>query len=493
MKFFSSLFSRPQSPETQDPERLRVGTLVYTKASLLTLFVFLLWGDFCFNLMETVVPSVLPLKFNAIGAPNWALGLIVVTIPNLMAATINPLISFRSDRHRSKWGRRIPFLFGATPFLVVFLILLGYSGQIGHWLHRTLLVGRMEETNVVLVCLGVFMVGFQFFNLFITSVYYYLFNDVVPHAFLARFMALFRMVGGGAGAAYSYFGLKYANTHMQVIFLVAGLLYLLAFLMMCWKVKEGDYPPPAPYIGERQGIVGAIHTYASECFTHRFYWYLFLANSCFAMTWASGAYSLIYNTKYMGLDLGFLGKVGGICGIISMVLLYPAGILADRAHPLRVMLASVALLACLGPLGIAFAFFRPALSLETTTWIYLAFSAIGLPVGTLYSATELPTLMRLFPQARYGQFCSANALIRSLALIAGGLACGGFLDLVKRLNPDPNFCYRFLPVWNTFFYVATLACLILLYREWNRLGGMRNFVPPEETRPKEPVSVPAPL
>ena len=128
--------SNPYSPPEQDPHsdvhnpsRFKVGTLIYSKAGLITLFLFLLWGDFCFTLMETVVPSIMPLKLNAMGASNWALGLIVTTIPNLMNTAINPFISFRSDRFRSKWGRRIPFLAGATPFLVVFLILLGYAGS----------------------------------------------------------------------------------------------------------------------------------------------------------------------------------------------------------------------------------------------------------------------------------------------------------------------------------------------------------------------------
>lgn len=477
----ASLPSTPASPPSaaEDPHRFKVGTLVYTKASLITLFLFLLWGDFCFTLMEIVVPSILPLKFNEIGAPNWALGLIMVTIPSIMAAGINPWISFRSDRFRSKWGRRIPFLIGATPFLVFFLVVLGYADPIGRWVHASLLGGRFSEMTVMIVVIGVFMICFQFFNLFITSVYYYLFNDVVPHAFLARFMALFRVVGTGAGAGYNFFVLKYAKTHMQEIFLVAGLLYLVAFIMMCWKVREGGYPPPAPYVGEQKGFRGALRTYATECFTHRFYWYIFLANACIAMTWASGSYALIYQTQYLGLDFAFIGKVAGVSGVVSIILLYPAGILADRAHPLRVLLIATILQAFVGPFSIIFAMSKPTLAAEIVPWIYLGLTVIGLPIHTLYNAAELPTLMKLFPMDRYGQFCSANALVRSCALIVGGIACGTFLDLAKKLHPSPEYCYRFLPVWNVSFQIASAVFTFLLYREWKRLGGKENFKSPE--------------
>jgi len=466
-------------PDTDGPALFSVGTLTYNKAGLITLFLFLLWGDFCFQLMELVVNNILPLKVNSFHAPNWILGLIVTTIPNLMSAVINPIISFRSDRLRSKWGRRIPFLFGATPFLVIFLVLLGYVEPIGRWVHAGILGGRFSETTVLLSLAGVLIVCFQFFNLFITSVYYYLFNDVVPGALLARFMALFKMVGGAAGAGYNFFVLKYANTHMQEIFLVAGMLYLIAFVLMCWKVKEGEYPPPPAYVGNKGGVIAAIKTYGAECFTHRFYWLFFVANTCVAMTWATQIYGLIYGTKYMGFDLALIGKVGGICGIIGLPLLYPAGIIADRFHPLRVLVVGIFAQVFLGTLGLVFAFTRPLLDLHTAIAIWIGLSAIGLPLGTLYNASELPTLMKLFPRERFGQFCSANAMVRSIALIFAGTACGTFLDLAKRLNPNPDYCYRFLSVWNLFFNSSAAIFFFLLYREWKRLGGMQGFVPPQ--------------
>lgn len=481
-----------QDPEAdpRNPGHFKVGTLSYTKAGLITVFLYLLWGDFCFTLMETVVPSILPLKLNAIGAPNWLLGLIVTTVPNLMSMVFHPFVSVRSDRLRCKWGRRIPFLAGATPFLVLFLILLGYSGHISQWLQGAGLGGQGANTHLLLILISLFMIGFTFFNIFIGSIYYYLFNDVVPHAFLSRFMALFRVVGGGAGVIYNWFILKHALTYMHLIFLGAGLLYLVAFSIMCWKVKEGEYPPPEPYTGDGAGFKAALRTYFTECFTHRFYWFLFLANSCWAMTWVSGSYSLLVATKIIGIDLSLIGKVSGVCGIIGMIAVYPAGMLADRFHPLRVQLVATAAFASLGLPGIPFIFLRHHLSLETATWIWMGLQAIGLPIGVLFGASELPTLMRLLPKEQYGQFCSANALIRSIALILGGVACGAYLDFVKRFSPVQDECYRFVCIWNFTFQSGSALFLYLLYREWKRLGGLQAYVPPS---PEEPDGNPAPL
>ena len=48
----------------------RCGSLIYTRKGLTLLFAWLLWGDFCFALMETIVPSILPLKLRALDAPK---------------------------------------------------------------------------------------------------------------------------------------------------------------------------------------------------------------------------------------------------------------------------------------------------------------------------------------------------------------------------------------------------------------------------------------
>lgn len=292
-------------------------------------------------------------------------------------------------------------------------------------------------------------------------------------------MALFRMVGGCAGVLYNYFALKYANTHMQEIFLATGVLYLVGFALMCWKVREGSYPPPSPNLGNEKGFLAALRTYGAECFSHRFYWLFFVTNSVVAITWVTASYSLLVTTKIVGLDLDFIGKLGSFCGIVSIILLYPAGILADRFHPLRILIAACIAQVVLAPLSITFMFTRTHFSLHTATWIWIALSLVNLPVTTLYAASELPTFMRLLPKERYGQFCSANALLRSVTLILGGIACGIFLDFAKKFGATPDDCYRFVPVWNFVFQSGALFLLFALYREWQRLGGLKCYTPPQ--------------
>jgi MFS family permease len=464
-------------PEIVPSIRYRVGTLSYTKAGLITLFIWLLWGDFCFMLMETVIPSILPLKLKALDASNQFMGLIVTTVPSAMNFMINPIVSFRSDRYRSRWGWRVPFLLFATPFVTLFLILMGFSEDIGGQVH--LLLSRwidVSPTTVILGLIAVLMVCFQFFNMFIASVYYYLFNDVVPEAYLARCMALFRVVGSLAGSLYSFFVYKYAATHMQEIFFIAGVLYFVAFMTMCWKVREGEYPPPPPNVGQKRGIFAAAKTYLVECFSHRYYWCFFLMNASWQVAGCINVFGVFLNRDSLGLNLDQLGKIGGVAGFVTTLLLYPAGMLADRYHPIRIIGITMMLLLLISPVNLIYLFhdFSP----QTVLKIVIVMTCVTLPINVLYAASSLPMYMKLLPKDRYGQFGSADAMVRSISTILFGVLAGVFIDLMKRWYGDP-WCYRFIPVWTITFQLLTLTFFYFLYRGWQRHGGMKNYVPPK--------------
>jgi maltose/moltooligosaccharide transporter len=452
----------------------RVGTLTYTKAGLFSLFAWLLWGDFCFMLMEVAAPAVLQVNLNEMGAPNWVLGLVLSTIPGVLNMTVCPASSFWSDRFRSRWGRRIPFLFLATIPLTFFLVLLGFSKQIGAVLHGAI-NGGFSQTAVIIAVVVVLVFCFQVFNMVVASVYYYLFNDVVPAEVLARFMSIFRIVGVLSGAVFNWFFLKYAVSHMTEVYLIAAGLYATAFLLMCWKVKEGEYPPPPAHPDGGSGLISGIKTFFVESYSIRFYWLFFLANTCFALTSVAGGFNIL-QARSIGVDLDFFGKTTAAAMIVSAVLMYPAGIISDRSHPLRVLVWATIALLVIQPLWLVFLFMD--LSPTVSHGIFIAITAVTAPALALYMAAELPMYMRILPKSRYGQFSSANAMVRSLAVIVGGLLIGLALDWLAVLFPTKDYCYRFVPLWTLVFFGGSLFFLRRLYSEWLKRGGATSYHPP---------------
>ena len=102
---------------------------------------------------------------------------------------------------------------------------------------------------------------------------------------------------------------------------------------------------------------------------------------------------------------------------------------------------------------------------------------LGAPIAAMISMMDPPLFMRIFPRGRYGQFCSANSMIRSLAIIVAGVLVGGYLDVLTSLF-GPRTAYCCLPLWGLAAYCSVLFCMIKLYRSWKSYGGDESYSPP---------------
>jgi MFS family permease len=149
------------------------------------------------------------------------------------------------------------------------------------------------------------------------------------------------------------------------------------------------------------------------------------------------------------------------------------------------MWATIALL-LIQPLWLVFLFFD--FSPTVSHGIFIAITAVTAPALALYMAAELPMYMRILPKSRYGQFSSANAMVRSLAVIVGGLLIGLGLDWLAQMFPTKDYCYRFVPLWTLVFFGCSLFFLRRLYSEWVTRGGAKSYHPPGFEPKDEPDS-----
>jgi len=460
------------------PPVYKVGTLTYTRPKLVILFFWLLWGDFCYVMMEAVTPSIMPLKLNGLGASNTLLAMVMSTIPWTMGLFLNPIVSFRSDRFRSRWGRRIPFILGSLPFLVICLVGLGFGDRIGFALHAAAgpWLSHLSKETVAIGVLSVLLITFTFFNWFVNASFWYLFNDVVPEHLLARFMSWFRLVGLLSAGLYNVFIFQFAETHTAEIFIGAAVLYLVGFGLMCLNVKEGQYPPPPAYEGGQTGVVAAVRTYAKECHTLPHYWFQFLATA-FGSIAGSGVAFMVFFYKEIGLGLQQIGTINSCVALTSAFLIVGTGWLADRIHPMRVVIIGVLANMFVGlPIMLIWLFWRPAP--EHAFWMMVTISIlITAPIAALVGVWDPPLFMRLFPRSRYGQFCSANSIWRSVGTIIGSLSVGIFLDAMRGFVGESR-AFLFIPVWQLVFNIPATWMAWKLYRSWQHYGGETSYVPP---------------
>ncbi len=494
------------------PKLYHAGTLAYTKPALAILFFWLLWGDFCYTVMESVTNPIMQLKFKALEASNTEIGLILGTIPGIVYCTLNPIISFKSDRYRSRWGRRIPFILFSLPFIVMALMGLAYGDRLGFWLHAHIgILQKVSANHVAMLTLGVLLVTFIFFNTFVTTTFWYLFRDVVPEHLLARFMSWFRLLGLGSSALYLNFIFPYSDTHSTQIFIGAAVLYLGGFGLMILNVREGQYPPAPPYIGGQTGPVAAIMTYGKECHSHVHYWYFWALTFIGSIGGGAAVFNLFFLQR-VGLDLFQIGRIQMTASIVTAVLVLGAGWLADRYHPIRVVIAATIMGLFVTPINLIWLFWHPSAG-AVWTWqahwlqsvplihiqhwhlhmthlgpliqirqVYLVQFCItvGLaaPVAALSAMWDPVLLMRIFPQERLGQFCSTNAVWRSAGSILGATLAGAALDFVgRRVGVDRAYFY--IPIWQLAFGIPAFILLLKMYRSWKRYGGDDTYVAPQ--------------
>jgi MFS family permease len=437
----------------------KCGTLTYTRLGLFNLLAWLLWGDFVFNFMEVVAGSMLPLKLKYIGSPNWLIGLVFTTLPAFLSIGITPIIAMRSDNCRGKFGRRIPFLLLSTPFVAICLLFIGFSEKIIAVLNTFELV-RNNQAACLLIFIAIMIIMFSFFNTIMCNAYIWLINDVVPPELITRFLAVFKIIGIGASASFQFFFFGMAKEYMQEIIIFSAIGYGIIFTLMCIFVKEGSYDKLEP---NEYSFIKKIKVYFAECFTNKMYWYLYLAMTFWNINFAVVSFRVFF-AESVGLSLDQYGKLMGIAGIISAVCLYPAGMLAEKYHPVRIMTIGIWALVAVVPLQLIFLFNVPA---NFAVILYMILFTIHIAVQTLVNAAVMPLGMKIFPAKQFGQLSSAGGLIQAVATITAGLLAGFWLDWLQQGSKTLDH-YRYLPCWVSISLLISGCFMTLLWKEWQK-------------------------
>ena len=204
------------SPKPTTPASTKAwhhGALTYTTAGLCALLFWLLWGDIAWSLRERSVPSVMQLLFQKFGASNLLSSLLISSLPNVLVLICGPIVSYRSDRHRGRWGRRIPFLVWHIPVAMLSMIGVALSPQLGAGLNSLLGAHSPGESTCALIVIGTGWSLFELATVVANAVFYGLINDVVPTALLGRFYGLFRGISLSASILFNFYVFGYAESH----------------------------------------------------------------------------------------------------------------------------------------------------------------------------------------------------------------------------------------------------------------------------------------
>jgi len=430
------------------------------------LFFWLLLGDFAYSIRERSAHAVVQLALKSYGATNTFQSYVLVFIPHAVALLLQPVIAFKSDRYRSRWGRRIPFMLWTTPLTFLSMLGLAYCPWLADRAVNVFgasLPASIGAKELTLWSFAAFYFVFELACITSITLFSSLVNDVVPRAIIGRFYGAFRAVSLAAGIIFSSQLLKYSETHFTEMFVGIGLVFGVGFTLMCLFVKEGGYPPPSDSQahGKRgTGFVAAAQSYWRECFHLSFYRWVFAAMLFASLTFQPFNNFRIVYAKSLNVDLAVYGNIEAISFAVSFLIAFPLGMLVDRFHPLRMGIASMALYSVATVFG---AFFITG---QTTFLVAFMFHTI---LSGMFMTSTAALGAMLFPKVSFGQFTAAVAVLIHLGSMALGAMKGPLLDASKN-----NYSVTW--ILGGILCLATLVSLLVTYAKFMKLGGPKGYV-----------------
>lgn len=452
--------------------------LTYTLPQLWWTVFLILLGFFCYTLALAFVPSIMPLKLNALGANSKTIAFIMTTIGQVFNITICPMVSFQSDRYRSKrWGRRVPFILYTMPMFCASWLLFAFVDSEASFLSAFLQKWvAIAPATMAVILIALIMVIYQFFLMYVGSVIYYIYNDTIPAQFLARFVGAVNVVCQCASACFNFFIFKHGLTHFTSLLILITVVYAVGLGLMCFLLKEPRFPPPTTVEKKKES---GLLSFLKESFSHPFYWYTYLSVAAMAIAGVAGPF-VVFRSQNLGLNLEMIGNLNGYAGICAtswtLVVVAIGTTFIDRWHPVRVYAVGTIFISTLSAIGIKWLFFSPPA--QIIWWISLFTSIASMIFSSFWGIASMPMLMRIFPKSRFGQLCGAQAMLRSLTVLLFSFLVGVLIDLLKYNCQLGDFAYRYTFVWQWLWQVLGAYFYIRMYREWLKLGGFAGYKAP---------------
>ena len=448
------------------PRLWRQGTLVYTTAGLVSLFCWLLWGDFAWAMKDRTIGPSATLLIRTFDVSDLVYTLIIIAFPNFTNIFLCPIVSYISDRHRGRLGRRIPFLIFTTPFIVLGLIGLGFTPMLGQWLYRAVGPEVLSYNTAGLIFFSLFWVMLDFGATLAGSLSGALVNDVVPAELLGRFFALFRAVSLIAGMLFNAFLLGLVESYSLYIFVGVGLFYGIGLVSLCTKVKEGSYPPVAPAAapaGVKNTVFQPVATYFRQSFSIPYYRWV-IAGLVFSYLAAVpfNIFSIFY-AKSLNMDMHEYGLLITLTYAVSLVMSYFLGMLADRFHPLRTSLVAQILYLVTMLAG---------WFVVTGNGSFGVLLVIHGIISGCFFTLSASLGQKLFPRELFAQFNSAFSMLLAIGNVILGPLFGWMLDQLAR-------DYRYTFLFGAVLTALSVISLWKVFRGYLACGGDAAYTPPD--------------
>ncbi len=444
-------------------------------------------GEVIFTLIDTIEPKVLPVILQFHGASDTQIGVIVGSLNVVLQLLIMPPLGYYSDRLRTRWGRRIPLLFLATPVACIFLAITPFSPEIASALGQSGHMGallRAIPVKPVILTFAVMVVLYRMAQTVMNTTFFGLLRDVVPDTHMGRFLAFFRLFGAAGTFIVTYWLIGHAERHSQLIFIGLAAISLVAFGAICWFVKEGEYPPVEKETSPSRSWFGraadSTRIFCRESFTHPIYLWVYFIRTCVygALLGISG-FIIFFPQHELGMDLTEVGHKLAWPSLAWIALAYPVGRIIDSRGALYVLGWGLGIIT----VGYVSSFF-----LVIGPKSFFASSMVTGVAFWVVMVAQLKLIQEIFHPQRYSQLAGACTIVQSIIIaIFISTAAGWALDALKGWHPSLHIPglgpvqlgpYRLVNLMLGALYGMAWMALGSVRRHWHARGGPDNYIAP---------------
>jgi maltose/moltooligosaccharide transporter len=378
------------------------------------------FGFFGISIIWPLFNSLIPPMLEGLGLSAVLIGFIL-TWDNIINMFVQPWVGSLSDRTRTRFGRRKPWLMVGAPMAALFFILVPFVRQ-----------------NFVLIALAILgtNVGMALFR---SPTIAYL-GDLFKPSERSRANGVINLMGGVGGAVALFGGGMLYKMGVPLPFIVGAGVMLLAIIVVLLVVREPAVEAPPPEVAAEQGLFAHIRRVATDADKSG----LFLLGAIFFwfMGWnAMEAFFTLYAKNILGIDVGTGTQMLTAFAGLLVLFAIPSGLIASRFGRKPTILVGIAGMIA----GLAVGFL-----LRNPTFMLILLAVMGM-FWALININSLPMVYDLTTDESIGVYTGLYYFASSAAAILGPILAGWLVDLTN---------YSFIWLFSVVFLAGAGYCML---------------------------------
>lgn len=356
------------------------------------------FGFFGISIIWPLFNSLIPPMLEDLGLSAVVVGFIL-TWDNIINMFLQPWVGNRSDRTRTRFGRRKPWLMLGTPMAAFFFSLVPFVRE-----HLVLIALAILGTNIAMA-------------LFRSPTIAYL-GDLFKPGERSTANGVINLMGGVGGAVALFGGGALYKIGVPIPFIAGSGVLLFAILIVILVVKEPPFSEDEQTRIENKGLLANLKEVFSS--PDKSGVYLLGAIFFWFVAWnAMEAFFTLYIRNILGIEVGTGTQMLTAFAALLILFAIPSGLIATRVGRKPTIFTGLVGMF----LGLSVGYF-----IRNPTVLLVTLAIMGI-FWALVNINSLPMVYDLGGQEHIGAFTGLYYFSSSAAAITGPILAGKLIDL----------------------------------------------------------------